>query len=439
MELIFTDTDHINIQTIIEQTIITKENHIIWTGKCVSGTNYVAAIRINKISNHPYHWYYIYINKIKNYTKAYLYKYCEIDKCISHYMVLDTDESYYECAKHILSNKCSQSGTCLIWKGYCDIYGYGITSFRSKTMSVHILSMRIHLKGDIPEGQIVRHKCLNKRCCNIEHLELGTHKDNSNDRIRDGTDNRGEKAPNATITNEIAKEIYELRDKETKDLMNKFNVSCSIINNIINGVTWSHVTGHAKKQYVNKRNAISKDLLSKNSKKIKNNIENNVTHKFNTELNDNCWLWNLYVNINGHGTINFAGNKALTHRVSYMVYNNVVIPSKDQIYHKCKNKNCVNPDHLYIPNNEENSDQHIHSISSIKSKINTDTAQKILDSKNNGTIMERAKLYDVSISIVHAIDKRKTWVHLIPKFTNTTSENISSYNLPPEEDTFYYF
>ncbi len=35
--------------------------------------------------------------------------------------------------------------------------------------------------GEIPEGQIVRHKCDNSICCNPEHLEVGTKKDNRND------------------------------------------------------------------------------------------------------------------------------------------------------------------------------------------------------------------------------------------------------------------
>ena len=35
--------------------------------------------------------------------------------------------------------------------------------------------------GEIPEGQLIRHRCDNRRCVNPEHLELGTKADNNKD------------------------------------------------------------------------------------------------------------------------------------------------------------------------------------------------------------------------------------------------------------------
>lgn len=38
-------------------------------------------------------------------------------------------------------------------------------------------------KGNVPEGLLIRHMCDDPRCCNINHLELGTTQDNTNDNI----------------------------------------------------------------------------------------------------------------------------------------------------------------------------------------------------------------------------------------------------------------
>jgi hypothetical protein len=38
--------------------------------------------------------------------------------------------------------------------------------------------------GEIPAGQVVRHKCDNPVCCNIAHMELGSQSDNENDKYK---------------------------------------------------------------------------------------------------------------------------------------------------------------------------------------------------------------------------------------------------------------
>ena len=45
---------------------------------------------------------------------------------------------------------------------------------------VHILSYKKY-KGEIPDGMVIRHTCDNYRCCNPDHLILGTQKENVHD------------------------------------------------------------------------------------------------------------------------------------------------------------------------------------------------------------------------------------------------------------------
>jgi hypothetical protein len=76
---------------------------------------------------------------------------------------------------------------CCLWLG-CKSNGYGYfnTSKKNKVrkkLLAHRLAYYLFY-NEIPN--ICRHKCRNK-CVNPLHLENGTHQDNSDDMIRDGT------------------------------------------------------------------------------------------------------------------------------------------------------------------------------------------------------------------------------------------------------------
>ena len=77
--------------------------------------------------------------------------------------------------------------TCWIWTGAATSKTYGHFCYYTKKPAIgaHVASYLFH-KGEIPDGQIVRHSCDNPSCVNPEHLILGTHSDNMKDMFARG-------------------------------------------------------------------------------------------------------------------------------------------------------------------------------------------------------------------------------------------------------------
>ena len=78
-----------------------------------------------------------------------------------------------------------QEGDCLIWTGHRNGDGYGGFSVDGRSVRAHRHAWE-RVNGPIPDGLIVRHKCDNPPCVRIEHLELGTVQDNTDDMIARG-------------------------------------------------------------------------------------------------------------------------------------------------------------------------------------------------------------------------------------------------------------
>ena len=70
---------------------------------------------------------------------------------------------------------------CWLWQGSHSGYGrgggYGRMSVNGCTMAVHRVSYMLE-HGPIPTKRQVDHLCKNRLCCNPDHLELVTHKEN---------------------------------------------------------------------------------------------------------------------------------------------------------------------------------------------------------------------------------------------------------------------
>ena len=69
---------------------------------------------------------------------------------------------------------------CWNWNKSLTSAGYGQFQRDKKYWTTHTF-VYVQLYGEIPKGSVIRHTCHNRKCCNPDHLVIGTHKDNYHD------------------------------------------------------------------------------------------------------------------------------------------------------------------------------------------------------------------------------------------------------------------
>lgn len=84
--------------------------------------------------------------------------------------------------------------------------------------------------------------------------------------------------------------------------------------------------------------------------------------KQNTTYRDNCWCYNKYINDHGYGQLRVGGRKGKLERVNRLsawIFLDLDLNDKRlNSLHKliCPNKNCWNPEHLYIGTQKRNNE-----------------------------------------------------------------------------------
>jgi hypothetical protein len=87
--------------------------------------------------------------------------------------------------------KSEEPDGCWEWQGSRDKDGYGILCVNRKNVRAHRLIWEL-FNGTIPKGYCICHNCPNgdnPSCVRLEHLFLGTYKDNAQDMVRKGRAN----------------------------------------------------------------------------------------------------------------------------------------------------------------------------------------------------------------------------------------------------------
>ena len=140
-------------------------------------------------------------------------------------------------------------------------------------------------------------------------------------------------------------------------------------------------------------------------------------------IGDYCWEWQAQVVRNGYGRFRFFTRKTLAHRASWQMVNGP-IPHGLFVCHKCDNRRCVRPSHLFLGTNEDNmADMVAKGRSAACKRVGEDSPVSKLTDDSVREIrrmaaarllpqMEIAKRFGVCRTTVKNIIGRRAWRHV---------------------------
>jgi hypothetical protein len=146
---------------------------------------------------------------------------------------------------------------CWEWMGSIAVTGYGVVKVHQVQHRAHRLAWEM-LRGPIPDGLHVCHRCDNRTCVNPDHLFLGTAADNIADCVAKGRAATGERSGWHTKPDRMCRgdkcwkarlvdsDIPEIRDLVAWGMNPRlvglaYGVSRPTVSHIANRITWKHV------------------------------------------------------------------------------------------------------------------------------------------------------------------------------------------------------
>jgi hypothetical protein len=124
-----------------------------------------------------------------------------------------------------------------------------------------------------------------------------------------------------------------------------------------------------------------------------------------------CWIWTGHRNPNGYGMISTTREQGpmWAHRAAYWVLVGE-IPEGAHVLHKCDVPACINPDHLYLGDQAQNSRDAVER-ERFNKKLNWAKVREIRALLDEGVLSKRAigRLFGVSGVMIGYIARGEQW------------------------------
>ena len=132
---------------------------------------------------------------------------------------------------------------CVLSPGKTRSGTYQVSLCKNKKERKHIVSRLVAAAfiGPCPEGMCVLHGPKGRDYHGVDNLRYGTHQENMLDRIRDGTDNAGERHPMAKLNKmqvRVIRRLLESKSMTQREIGEIFGVKQATVCKINRGLSW---------------------------------------------------------------------------------------------------------------------------------------------------------------------------------------------------------
>lgn len=128
-----------------------------------------------------------------------------------------------------------------------------------------------------------------------------------------------------------------------------------------------------------------------------------------------CWPWVGQIASHGYGVFTVGRERVRAHRFAWVAARGP-IPAGHEVCHRCDNKACVNPDHLFTGSHRDNMLDAVRKGRKRAWGVQKLDASRVLEIRARAAagILHRCIAVDFGISegTVSQIVNRKTWAHL---------------------------